>query len=278
MAIFGRKAQAPVKDYTMEDQPTNRFALFFTVLGIRFWKMIQLNLLYVLFILPAAAWIIFNILAISQFGMLEGYERTEQINAILFQFFIGNVLTMALAGPPTAGLNYVLRRWAADDHAWVWLDFKDGMFENWKMSMLVSLIMGVFLMLAYTAFGFYQSPDAGAFQFLFYFVLIFLVVGVLASIYVYPMIVSYHVTLREIYKNTIVLAIARLPFSILMVGVYFAPWILLVTDLSLVLTIFELLIGFSLTGLITNSYTNATFDKYVRANVERRTQKRRQEQ
>ena len=44
-------------DLGYEDLKKRRFKLFFTVLQIRFWKLIQLNLLYSIFWLPTFIWI-----------------------------------------------------------------------------------------------------------------------------------------------------------------------------------------------------------------------------
>ena len=40
-------------DLKKEDMPEGRFKIFFTVLQVRFWKLIQLNLLYSIFWIPA---------------------------------------------------------------------------------------------------------------------------------------------------------------------------------------------------------------------------------
>ena len=47
-------------DYRIEDMPQNRFQLFGAVLKTRWSALVGVNLLYVLFWLPAAAWTLLN--------------------------------------------------------------------------------------------------------------------------------------------------------------------------------------------------------------------------
>ena len=59
---YGKAGQA---DFTPEQLPANRVQLFFSMFRIRFSGLIGMNLLYLLFALPAILWTIFNLMAIS---------------------------------------------------------------------------------------------------------------------------------------------------------------------------------------------------------------------
>ena len=57
---YGKAGQA---DFTPEQLPANRVQLFFSMFRIRFSGLIGMNLLYLLFALPAILWTIFNLMA-----------------------------------------------------------------------------------------------------------------------------------------------------------------------------------------------------------------------
>ena len=54
---YGKAGKA---DFTEDDMPTNRFQLFFTTLRLHLSGLVGMNLLYVLFALPALAWTMIN--------------------------------------------------------------------------------------------------------------------------------------------------------------------------------------------------------------------------
>ena len=54
-----------------------------------------------------------------------------------------------ITGPWTAGVSYVTRNWARDEHAFLWSDMKDAMKENWKGSLVLSGITAVLPIVIY---------------------------------------------------------------------------------------------------------------------------------
>ena len=227
-----------------------RFKLFFTVLQVRFWKLVQLNLMYVLF------WIPTFFLVYTQ--ALVSIKLQEPLSLLFFLLLIPCLL---LTGPATAGITYVIRNWARDEHAWIWSDFKDAWKQNWKESLIIMLINGLALMLFYVNIRFYRGMVAKSFGFLvlYYFIWCIGIIYSMMNMFIFPMLVTYTLNVRQILKNAFIFTMAELPRTLgifaLAVGIFIATFELY--------TIPVFIIGFTLPALVVNSYTNWVFDKYI---------------
>ena len=76
---YGKAGQA---DFTPEQLPANRVQLFFSMFRIRFSGLIGMNLLYLLFALPAILWTVFNLMAINGAAAVysDAGELINQVN------------------------------------------------------------------------------------------------------------------------------------------------------------------------------------------------------
>ncbi len=241
-------------DLKYEDLKKKRFKLFFTVLQVRFWKLIQLNLMYSVFWLPAFIWVYIQSLVTAETG--------EPITLV---FFLVLLPCLLFAGPATAGVTYVIRNWARDEHAWVFSDFKDAWKMNWKESLLIMLINGLVLMLFYVAVTFYRAMAMNSiFYFvLYYFMLLIGLVYAMMNIYIFPLLVTYKLTIRQIYRNALIFTLAKLPHTfaifVLMVALFIASaWYIL--PVFVVGLTFPMLIGVSLANWVFDKYMNPKLD------------------
>lgn len=136
---------------------------YFRILGTRFWTLICLNLLYILFCLP--------------------------------------IVTI---GPATAGMTKVLRNWSRRDAAFVWGDFWETFKVNFKQSFIVGIINTlVTLLLGYDLLFFWMNRAP---------ILIICLVGftvlvwIYMNFYIYTMLITFRLTLRQLYKNAFIFA------------------------------------------------------------------------
>ncbi len=266
-------------DINPEDLPRNKYELFFTTLGVRFGDLIKANLLYAVFLLPALVWTVLSFTAINAIPLeLTPDEMTAQMLGSLHVYLLGLIPCLTLAGPPTAGITYILRNWSRDEHAWLWSDFKEHMGKNWKQAAVLGLIMGLALYLGFITLYNYSALMAQN-QWMWIMQLIFIVLMVLfllSFIYAFPMMVTYKLKVTQILRNSLMLALGRLPFTILFGALALLPvlaaliaFILVKNGIPLlVFVVFYLLLGFTLTGFVFNSYTNATFLRLMRADTE----------
>jgi len=275
-AVFGRDDRPDLekKDYTGK-----RLALFFDVFKVRWMQMIQLNAQLILTLLPLIIWGILTLLAVSAYMSTNqvtaaemnifdlSNEHVQHIYTMTFQYLLINIPLMALAGPPIAACTWVLQRWGRDEHAEAWGDFKDQILQNWKQPMLLMFIDGVLLLLAYMGINFYTAMAAEQGSVIAYFavycIYIFMLLLLAANLYAFPIMTAYKVKFGKMVRNAFMLAIARLPWTIMLLLIIGATLIWLLTSLAIVTALIYLVIGFTLVGLIIVSCVEGAFDKYV---------------
>ena len=168
---FGKSGKG---DYTPEDLPKTRWALFVEMLRVRLSGLCRLNLMYALVWLPTLLvilWATFSCLELMSFAddalagtttvveIAEGEssevtyismaDAQSGINTLVLWTLLLLIPCIAITGPATAGVCYVTRNWARDEHAFVWSDFKDAVKENWKQSLVISLITSLVPIVVY---------------------------------------------------------------------------------------------------------------------------------
>ncbi len=269
-------------DFRKEDLPENRWQLFGSMLRIRFSGLVRLNLIYMLCWLPTII-----VLAMDFFMLLlgpdpeSGMTVTDFSLGIVWQTCLLMIPCLLITGPFTAGVSYVTRNWARDEHAFVWSDFKDAVKENWKQSLVVSAITSVLPTLVYVCSSFYGqlANTNGAFFILpEVLVIVAAVMWLMALMYIYPMIVTYKMKLGAIIRNAFLLVIGRLPqtvgiklLTLLPLVIGFVVGYCIPSTLPYVIPIealYYILLGYSLSRFVQASYSNAVFDKYINKRIE----------
>lgn len=302
---YGKSGQG---DYTPDDLPKTRLQLFFEMLKVRLSSLCSMNLIYMLSWIPTMLVIFLLSMYVLTMGAApteeqiitnaDGTTTTEVIQvemteeeqlALLDQQIeaMPSLINMALillipcifiTGPWTAGVAYVTRNWARDEHAFVWSDMKDAMKENWKPALGLSAITSVVPILMWMCWHFYGNLAAtnwimGIPQM---FTMMVGAIWYLALTYAYPLLVSYKMDFKTIIKNSLLLAVGRLPQSLGIRLLHCVPVVLgvaLTFVLSsiwvpLILFGYYMLIGFTLSRFVTASYTNALFDKFINSRIE----------
>lgn len=259
----------------------SRLTVFFQVLGRKFWKLISINLMYGLFNLPAL--IISLILGIYLTDMFlpSVMDPASQVDPITALFALTFPLVMFLmvipvisVGPAQAGLTYLLRCFSYEMPTFNWSDFKDKMKETLKQGLAVTFINLFAIIFLILDFYLYSQINDNA-NFLFsiangLLIVVFLIF-LMMNMYIYPMMVTYSLKLKNIYKNAFLFAFAKfLPnLGILLIcALLIIVPILLVQLTGSVITLtilytFYVILGFALPGLIVNFYINPVIDKYL---------------
>lgn len=261
------------RDFTEGDLPTNRLQLFKDVLMVRKGSMVGLNFLYLLIWLPAVVWSFINILQLQ-------IQPPETLGSLLFTYLLLLVPMIFITGPFRIGISYVMRNWARDEHAFPFLHFKTGMKENWKQSLLISLVDGLLPLVVYVCVYFYagMAKDSVVFYLPIAIVLIAALVWVLSAQLLPTLIVTYRLSFLQALRNAVLMTLAALPRAILIklatlalpiltgLMMFFFPAALnYVLPISIVLYAVFML---SLNKLITASYANMLCEKYLNTKIE----------
>ena len=300
-------------DFRKEDLPQNRRQLFTDTLKTRLSALCRINLLYMLIFLPAmivTMYFFTNLLSISSNLMLveqndytayvEKMKEAEQeaglteeqynelknsdidygglMDSVLTRLLIWLIPCLAITGPFTAGLSYVTRNWARDEHAFIWTDFKDAMKANWRQSLILSVITSVLPLIVYIGWKFYGQMARQNVIMVIPQVLIILVaiIWAISITYMHPLAVTYELKMKDLIRNGLLLGVARLPMSVGIRLLHCVPaligaaliWLWNPMIGMLILFGYYALIGFALSRFVTASYTNAVFDRYINPRIE----------
>ena len=286
-------------DYTKEDLPSTRWQLFWEMLKIRLSGLFRINLMYMVAWLPAMIVILMAVmswysgvatLAEAQASLAAGETTAEAVaelqqtftlgvQALIMRTLLFLIPCLLITGPCTAGLCYVTRNWARDEHAFIWSDFKDAVKENWKQGLATSVITGFVPIIMYVCWAFYgDMAKTSSFYVIPQMLTIVLgLIWLMSLMFTYPMMVTYRLRYRDLLRNSLLLTIGRLPATVglkllsvmpvVLVALvsYFTPylqWAVLIGFL------YYILLGYALSRFVSASYTNAVFDKYINVKIE----------
>ncbi len=218
------KGKTPQRDYDKKTRyPKHRFTLYFMLFYEAFWRVIGANLMFILFCIP--------------------------------------IVTIPAA---IGGLTRVMSRFARDEQAFVIDDFIQGFKQDWKKNTLFSLIQILFIALAYIAIGVYSKLIENS---IFSTVLVVLVLSVsimffAISNYVYIMISSVELPLRQIIKNALALYLIK-PFGTLITMIVQGSVIFIAVGYFPVGLFLPIVIGFSLMSFTASFNAWPQIEKYV---------------
>lgn len=272
--FYGKQGQG---DYTVANMPQNRRQLFGEVFKVRWSSLFGVNLLYMIIWIPAILWTLMNVAAIL--SMAQSGD-TSELAGLINTWLLVMVPCIAITGPFDAGITYVLRNWARDEHSFVLSDFKDALKANWKQALGVSVIGGILPYLLYVCWTFYNGMLASSTMFVLPLALT-LLVGVLwnlASMLMMPLLITYDLKFRDVLRNALLLTVAKLPWAVLIRLVTLAlPILALAVSLLIpdaqsyalmitVLVYLAFMVAFN--KLITVSYANWLCETYMNTRID----------
>lgn len=270
---YGKAGKA---DYTPDQLPSNRVQLFFEMLRIRFSGLIGVNLLYLLFCLPAIVWTMLNVAVLNASVTQDAtgaVSSSFMMDGTMFMYLLIMVPCLVIAGVGAPGEMYILRNWARDQHAFVLSDFKEKIKENWKCGALAGLVNGLSLLVTFVCYIYYGQMGQQNMLFLLpqMLVIVFCALWWMMNMQIFTMMVTYQMTFRQMVRNSAIMTLARLPWALLFfLGSLAVPFVLIffVPYGELICILLYLLIGFALTGFVYASFSISCFDRYLNPRIE----------
>lgn len=257
----------------------SRLAIFLGVLGRKFSRLILVNLMFMVFNIPAI--ILSYYISVYMVALFVPGANTMSMEdfriLVLDSGFPTAMFFMAVPvitfGPAQAGLTYLLRCYSYERPTFTWSDFKDKMKENMRQGIIVSVInISVFIFLLIDLYLYPRVSNGNAlFSVANGLMVIVFVLFIMACMYLYPMMVTYELRIRDLYKNAVIFALARFVPNLAVLFLCFlvtvGPTLLFyVAPSGIILVITYLLyitLGFTLPGLIINFMVNPAMDKHL---------------
>ncbi len=251
----------------------NRFFLFFELFFRKFFKLLKLNLMYFVSLIPLILgiylWVDIN---------PEILKDITNINKMPLFIFSGDIIgliciiiSVFITGPSTAGFTYVIRNFQRQEHAWVFNDYIEHFKKNYKQGVAMSAldIVGFFMLYVALVFYLYTPPEAlaGISPFLAAFIVLVIITFIFMHYYIYTMMVTFDLKLKEILKNALIFAYAKLPLNIF-ITLILGALILLGIWFTGIGILAYILIGLSLYGYIITYTVYPSIDKAMIKPVE----------
>lgn len=266
MPLFSSKSKNR-PDFTVNDLPKTRPQLFFAMLKNSFLELLILNVLYAVTNLPTIIWTGVNLLSVLPL-IQKNQGLTQELYQLLNTWALGMIPCLVLNGPCKCGLKYVTRNYARDEHASGWSDFWGAVKDNWKQGMLLGLLNGLVLLATIAGVQFYSIPSTHAYlnAFLMWGLIVVACIWFMMNLFLWPLIITYSLTLRESLKNALYFTLGRLPQTLLFGALTALP--LLLALLTPWVLVYYALLGFSLTSMLNVSYSTYIFDRFLNTQIE----------
>lgn len=261
MGIFGFNYSKPGPGIDKDAPQKKGIFRYFDIFMRKFWKLIQANLIYFLCSLPML--FILYITAPLSSGMVTSLTSGLSLDAAdaetfaatmhltLRSFFAVMLLVFWGSGPASAAYAYITRCFTREQHAWIFSDFKDKFIENFKQSIIVSIIDVVALFLVMNSIYFYFTTykSTGNQLWLFACCLMCTVIFIYTFMhfYIYQFMVTFSSKLFQLYKNALIFSIAQLPYCVVFTVLAAAINFIMFSYLNpMFVLLIDLLLGYSL--------------------------------
>lgn len=206
----------PGRGVSKDDLDKTGIALYFDILGRRIGKIVIANILFLITSIPAIIISLFLSAVILTFlGAISGSAIGVGEASVMRYYLTAAMLLLTGSGSASAAMSYVLRKYVNDTHAWVWSDFIDNIKANFLQGTLAYIINTVVFFVLSIAAMYYHFYVKGPMSVLFTSIIIIIaVIFFMMQMYVYQIMASVKLKLKDVYRNAALLTLGRLPVSI----------------------------------------------------------------
>lgn len=266
MGLFGfGNYDKPGPGVSKDEPPKAAPIRFFEVLARKFSKLVQLNLIFILPTIVACILMVLLYMWPMHFGVrISGLFEMDGWATFVVP------LPIILLSPFVAGLTFVTRNFAREEHAFVWSDFWDAVKGNWKYFLLNGAICyGVFTLLSFAVLYYYSMAIS---EWMYYIPLwmcvVVMVVFLFAQYYLPIMFVTFDLKFTHAYKNAMIFTVAGFGRNILVTVILGAMLFafLNIPLLNITLLAYVILIVFFIFSFISYLISFAVYpviDKYM---------------
>ena len=280
------------EDYARSTLPTNRWSLFWDIFKGRFGKLVLVNLIMVVTILPLAALIVWRMLALGVEGTvgpygaglgvgypilpeLVGYAEMSMFQADLL-FFALFIPAGAIAALGISGGGYIIRNLIWTEGIFVTNDFLRGIRRNYWNVFEAVFVFTLILFIARTmgnlsdwlvALGVNGAGWLIASKVMGY---IFVALAILICFWMISLGISYKQGPWALFRNAVVMTIGTFPQTVFFAALATFPvFITIFTTgfFSIIMLLILILFGVSYALLVWLDYSQWAFDRFINPNM-----------
>ena len=292
--LMARIIEGPERSetYARSTLPTNRWELGWDVFKTNKGKLCGLNLLTLIFLVPAMFLILIRFVLKANYTEAYPFAQNMGVSYPIFpsgagleanlsmflnvQVFKYVYIAVAIGAIGISGGFYVMRNLVWTEGVMVTSDFFKGVKKNYFVVLFSLIIYATIMMLSLTSINMstmmletHRGPSwlLVMAQVITYFIM---VLSTMMILYMFTLGINYKLSFKNLIRNSFILSIALIPtnaFFILFAAVWF---ILLFLNMQFVMFIAIMLCffwGFSLFMLIWTNYSHWVFDKFINDKV-----------
>lgn len=168
------------------------------------------------------------------------------------------------AGASVTALYSITLKMVRGEESYIFKGFFKAFKENFRQSTIIWLIMaaiGIFIYIDYRAAGFLPGSMSTVFQVL---IGALMIVYAIILIYVFPYTARFINNIKNVFKNSLLIAILNLPWTILLVAIpALSIFLTFLTASTLIYgSMLWLLLGFSTVAYVSSIILRKVFEKY----------------
>lgn len=283
MGLFNISS-APGKGVSKNEKKKRGFFLYVDILWNKMFKLVGANCLYsITSILWIAALYLFFGFVIQNTVLIEyiaksmpeaGSSEIAEAVVMLQIFFATVVFVMWGSGPSSAAYAYVNRCFTRSEPVWVASDGWDKFKENFKQSMVVVVIDALFLFFALFSLFFYRIQYGQSHSFIWmlaeYVIMIAVLIYTMMHSYIYQLMVTFECSIASLYKNAVIITIAKLPGTIAvnLISAGFLWLIFAIINLNaLFAALIVMVFGLCFSRYVTDFYAARVIDRNILKNM-----------
>ena len=245
-----------------KDEPQKKgFARFFELFFRKFWKYMQISMMYFITCIPAILFYYFLAMLLFQ----EVIEKAPE-TSVIATWYVNLLLIFFSASPFKAGFTYILRKFVREDHAWEFSDFFVHTKNNFKQAISVFLIDLAVLTLFTINLRFYMlmSGRGLIYTFALGINLFILCIYIAMQPYMWSMMVTFRLTLKQLYKNAFIFSVLGIKRNVIAIVVNAAVYLLLANFLQpMFIAFLYFLVLLAASGLVTQMNIQPVIKKYM---------------
>lgn len=270
----------PGKGVSKDEPEKKGFFLFWDIFFHKLTKILGANALYTIlsllwlavlcvigihFVLPTAPEVITNVINAS------GAENPDTLISVvilsLYAMFATTAFVFLGSGPVSASYAYIAKSFTNREHVWMMSDGWDKFKENFRQAIAVVVIDAVALIVIPVAIRFYgiMSAENAFYTIPCYIIVVFTIIYVWMHFYIYQIMITFECTLKQLYKNALICAFAKLPMNIFLTIVCGGVSILSYMFIGnpFVAVIFSTIIGMCFTRFLVEFYAARCIAKII---------------
>ncbi len=277
--MFGRDDKP---DLTPEQLNMSKWAMFKYLFFNRFGTMVFLNLLTLLFALPAIAVILLffmNSTVANGFipysanifignNVVVNAVNQGNISAFTYQLFEFLVLVPCIAvfAVGVSGNLYVIRKLIWEEPTHTFKDFFRGIGKCWLPSLLIGIAFGLTLVLVVFSLGYFDaygmSVSLKALSVTLSMIL--LVFMIIFTSFFMTQNVAFKMRPMVLIRNSVLFVFGALLQSIIFIGIGLIPvYLMFIPGITVLLVMIYVFLGFSFSTLVISLFCHACYEKFL---------------